>query len=76
MVNLVECFLHWAELCDELLGSLFMAVVDELKVHVHEDRVQDEGQLVTVEVERALDESLKVLKSESKHKIMMIILFS
>ena len=28
-----------------------MAVVDELQVHVNEDRVEDEGQLVSVQVE-------------------------
>ena len=32
-----------------------MAVVNELKVHVNEDRVEDEGQLVSVQVEGGVD---------------------
>ena len=59
---LIERFLHRPELRDELLGRLFVAVVDELEVHVDEDGVENKGQLVAVEVERALDKPLEVLK--------------
>ena len=59
---LIERFLHRPELRDELLGRLFVAVVDELEVHVDEDGVENKGQLVAGEVERALDKPLEVLK--------------
>jgi hypothetical protein len=36
---------------------------------VDEHRVKDEGQLVPVEVEAALNEFLKVLKLINKHKL-------
>ena len=38
-----------------------MAIVDELKVHVHENRVEDERELVPVQVERGVDETDEVV---------------
>ena len=67
--HLIKGFLHRAVFGDELFGGVFVAVVDELEVHVDEHRVKDEGQLVPVEVEAALNEFLKVLKLINKHKL-------
>ncbi len=41
-----------------------MLVVDELQVHVHEHGVQDQGQLVPIDVQRALNKLFQVAENE------------
>ena len=46
---------------NEALGLVFMFVVNKLEVHVDEDGVEDERELVPVEVEGGVDEADEVV---------------
>lgn len=59
--HLKEGLLYISVALDEPLGGGLVTVVDELEVHVDEDRVEDERELVPVQVERAVDEADKVV---------------
>ena len=57
-VLLVERLLLRPKLFDVGLGLGFVAVVDELEVHVDKNWVENQGQLVAVEVKRGVHEAL------------------
>ena len=57
-VLLVERLLLRPKLLDVGLGLGFVAVVDELEVHVDKNWVENQGQLVAVEVKRGVHEAL------------------
>ena len=59
--HLKEGLLYISVSLDEPLGGGLVAVEDELEVHVDEDRVEDERELVSVQVERGVDETDQVV---------------
>jgi hypothetical protein len=48
-------------------------VVDELQVHVHEHGVQDQGQLVPVDVQRALNKLFQVAKIKNERQPITLL---
>jgi hypothetical protein len=63
---LVVGLLAAAQPLDEAPGLLLVLVIDELQVHVHEHGVQDQGQLVPVDVQRALNKLFQVTKIKKR----------
>lgn len=59
-VLLIVALLSRAKSSNETFGLIFMFIVDELEVHVDKHRVEDEGQLVPVHVQRVLNQDLQV----------------